>query len=922
MPLPRARVVRLVATADDSAWLQQLERALEGLQEAVIVDSKEDLPAAKPLAAVLVFSANTSASLAVHRELTEWDRRRVPLHIVATGDVPVLGYLQEMATSVHQFADETALVPWLRKEVLQVEDAVAAPNHEVAGVPQTYFDAAAAYADALEARVGQIDVVGHDEPLKLDDVYVPLRLSRSGLQGDDGEALLDLLGGLTAQLFVIGSPGAGKSTLLDHTALQLARRTRPEGVAHIPLLLRASELVSSGYNSITDYAQRIVKGCVPKVGRQVSEIIFASEEFGDNRTYVFIDGVDELKREHRNRLRQLIRVYQTEFPESRIVVSSRPSGADRTLWEGFGFHQVLPLENLSTHAYVRKFASERNRDRLLSLLSTSERLRELAQVPFMLALMCSYDGIEDDLEIRRAGLIQACVGALLRRRPLDPELGFDHEALEGCLTSVAERLYRLDSSGSHTDAEFTFAIQAHLAEHPPVRMSRTSIAIGDQADAILEELLEKTGLLQRDGEFIDFVHRSIWEYFAGASLVGRSLGQIDDVVGSSAWEEPIRLMIGLSTEESVRAIVRRMWHRNPALALRSASECTFSLQDLLQVLLNELPSGEVAALVRDLSAAPDAAAARAHERLVLDTLSVLLPETNSCEVLWEGLRLLVEVRHRTEEAFGILDGVFCFERVQSRRADLDAALGAYGFADVPAGSFEMGSSSNSRTEEEKPAHDVQLSEFRIGTTPVTNALRSLFPFEFGMDDQRSPSNAHPVIGVTWYEAMVFAIWFGCRLPTEAEWEYAARAGGSDDRILLDESRIPDYAWYAGNADNRTHPVATRRANSFGLYDMLGNVREWCWDWYSDSYYQECHKVGVVVDPMGADVGSTKVLRGGCFDWNAFNLVPTYKNSNLPNHKAFQNGVRLVAGLPSWMINYVKSARDSEFEEPRLRKRDE
>jgi len=134
----------------------------------------------------------------------------------------------------------------------------------------------------------------------------------------------------------------------------------------------------------------------------------------------------------------------------------------------------------------------------------------------------------------------------------------------------------------------------------------------------------------------------------------------------------------------------------------------------------------------------------------------------------------------------------------------------------------------------------------------------------------NPSNfkgpQNPVEAVSWDDAVAFCQAMSrktgqtVRLPTEAQWEYACRAGSTTRFCFGDaDSGLGAYAWYTENSGNQTHPVGQKKPNDFGLYDMHGNVWEWCADWYADSYANANS-----VDPQGPGSGSARVLRGGCW----------------------------------------------------------
>ena len=186
---------------------------------------------------------------------------------------------------------------------------------------------------------------------------------------------------------------------------------------------------------------------------------------------------------------------------------------------------------------------------------------------------------------------------------------------------------------------------------------------------------------------------------------------------------------------------------------------------------------------------------------------------------------------------------------------------------VEGGTFTMGDD-NGLFDREKPAHLVQLNSFYIGKYPVTQAL-----WKAVMGAENNPSrfrgDNRPVEMVSWEEAQDFIQKLNTktnrdyRLPTEAEWEYAARGGKkSDGYKYAGGNKLEDLGWYRENSFGATKPVGLKEPNELGLFDMSGNVREWCWDWYGWEYYQQCAVQGIVSNPQGPDSGAIRVLRGG------------------------------------------------------------
>jgi len=190
---------------------------------------------------------------------------------------------------------------------------------------------------------------------------------------------------------------------------------------------------------------------------------------------------------------------------------------------------------------------------------------------------------------------------------------------------------------------------------------------------------------------------------------------------------------------------------------------------------------------------------------------------------------------------------------------------------IPPGTFMMGCSpgDDECNDDEKPSHQTAISRgFWIGQTEVTVRAYKRFAAATGRQMPVDPNfnsgwanDGMPIVMVSWDDAHDFCTWAGGRLPTEAEWEYAARGGNPEARY----GKLDEIAWYDKNSGGQTHEVAQKRANGFGLSDALGNVWEWVDDWYDHNYYQNSPPQ----DPSGPKSGQYRVLRGG-----SWSLIPS------------------------------------------------
>jgi formylglycine-generating enzyme len=250
---------------------------------------------------------------------------------------------------------------------------------------------------------------------------------------------------------------------------------------------------------------------------------------------------------------------------------------------------------------------------------------------------------------------------------------------------------------------------------------------------------------------------------------------------------------------------------------------------------------------------------------------------------------------------------------------------------IPAGEFQMGSNDGFRRPDEKPVHTVYLNAFYIDKYEVTNAQYLRFVKETGHKEPEGSSlvdgylhsgfnpwsnenfngDNQPVVCVSWDDAKAYAEWAGKRLPTEAEWEKAARGGLADKKYVWGNESTPpkgagnlvdkstrkvfrNLEFFVGYDDGYTYtaPVGKFDPNGYGLYDMAGNVSEWCADWFDPDYYSKATKQ----NPKGPESGEARVVRGGSWIAIPDNLRVAFRWSSMPRNVDDSYGFRCVSDV--------------------------
>ena len=270
--------------------------------------------------------------------------------------------------------------------------------------------------------------------------------------------------------------------------------------------------------------------------------------------------------------------------------------------------------------------------------------------------------------------------------------------------------------------------------------------------------------------------------------------------------------------------------------------------------------------------------------------------------------------------------VLTYKKVDSTGTS-DVPLPPKGMVLVPAGEFQMGSNDVKARKDAKPVRPVSVDAFYMDETEVTNAQYKAFLLEnprwqkgrvraefvnanylkhWNGNNYPNGRDSHPVVYVSWYAAMAYAEWSGKRLPTEAEWEYAARGGLAGKKYPNGNTITPQDANYGGNVGDTT-PVRRYPKNGYKLYDMTGNVSEWCLDAYEPDFYSTFPQNGVAHNPLSGansvdrlmnnftEVNRQKarVLRGGTWISSVYFARVACRDAVLPWFTFYSYGFRCV-----------------------------
>lgn len=747
---------------------------------------------------------------------------------------------------------------------------------------------------------GETAAAAREEITGIASGFIPLHLKDwrddgAGGRVHDVEALF-FAKNAPRRLLLRGLPGSGKTTLLRYLVYRLARQTAESGGQAVPIYLRLRELNLAG-NSLEEFVKFQLNE--DSFSRESYQALCAEERFLEKGMILCLDGVDEIEDpETAARFAPALVQLGKQYPRCTIIVTSRPVGLDKGDFPGFTPLDLLPLESEMIDAYLGKWFAGRAEKvtALREVLQEKPRIAALAANPFLLTMICyTYGkGGSTALVERRSELYAHCTRYLLQRA-YDPDRPASGEtSLEDTLAMLKDLSLRFFL---WQEADFPVE-QVNLLGQKTLTADRLGAA-----EEVLERLQRDTGLLQRAREGFTFVHRSLWEYFTALALLEKQPEAVIRQAANPDWEEVIRLYAGLLEDNAaVESLVKGLWYINRPLALRVTTEVAAPAAGLIKPLIQAEEGNQsrlllIEAVAQSLPLVPSVQ----WESLVNETLRILLAdcEERDCEVIYHAQMLLEKLALHPLAPGGLiyelLDLAHAAARQQTLLADPE---NLFEWVEVEGGSFMMGD--DHHEDDEKPAHRVTLGSFQMSKHPVTNRLLRGFPL--GEKYPNYGGERHPAIGNTWWEAYYFALWIGARLPSEAQWEYAARGGQKATKEFAqyyfgdDPEELPNHAWFGESGRETAHAVdepnprsGKENLNPLGLANMLGNVFEWCADWFSSDYYQNCP----ATDPPGPASGSNRVFRGGCWYAPARYCRVAYRGRNAPGHRGADLGFRLL-----------------------------
>ena len=722
------------------------------------------------------------------------------------------------------------------------------------------------------------------------------------------------------KLVVVGDPGSGKSTFLRRVANVLCRSQLDlePGAAKVLTGLKDSLFpILIQIEDLANFVEEQAKSRTPAPARVDSAewlVRFLDQSSADegwklhdgffkkqlqDGCIVLMDGLDEApERERRERMSRILESIARTYAKSSIVVTSRPGAYTReAVLAGFARARIEPLDDeairtflsnwcqaLYSHNKRQATAHQRELEKALAVA----QIHRMARNPVMLTALAVLHWNDKRLPEQRAELYESVITWLARRRERRPGRAKPAQ----CIERLQALAFEMQTASEGRQVQVTRrwgAERIHTEFEGRSAAERVRIA-----ERFLAEEEIDSGIIVGRGDELRFWHLTFQEFLAARAIAG--LGDDDQSqlltrkrrVYEPDWREVVLLLGGLLARQGrpkVDGLVKTILDfatEGKKLQLTDQARCV----------------GLLGGLLRDLEPFEYRISNPAYDKLLDGVLAIF--ETR------RSTSIPIDLRIEAAEALGQAGDPRLDPKAPNR------------WVTIPEGTFQMGAQKRNKKDpnydaeaydDETPVHEVEVDAFRIGRYLVTVVEYEKFVDDRGYADERwwtgggfgqfeepedwgdqRPYPNRPVVGVSWFEAAAYTAWSGCRLPTEAEWEKAAR--GADARKFPWGNEPPDASRlnYEGNVGRPT-PVGVYPdgATLSGILDMAGNVWEWCRDWFDDEYYagSEAH------NPMGPDSGEDRVLRGGSWNYGSRVARATYRYWFAPVYRFGIIGFRVV-----------------------------
>lgn len=668
---------------------------------------------------------------------------------------------------------------------------------------------------------------------------------------------------------IIGQPGTGKTSLFRNFTFESS--SKESGIIPIYSHLENFKTNKDLYSFLIEEASK------HNTRNEITKIYPSEKSFTDFETYIFIDGLDELRNEALDVLLSDIDNFTLRYPKSKIFLSSRIGyfSQNQTNFLSWLKYRLEPLKNSDIVEFVKSWHPE-NSNPLLSMLNESFRLKRLSRIPFLLTLICITYNENKNIEGRRSYIYSKATDYLLNSRQISDQ---KKSEFKEALSVLA--YFRLNT----LDFRFSEKVAIGILDNYNRTWSTPNTIL-------LDELANKTGIIQYNKGYYTFVHLTLMEYYAALFLetfkndVGRTIVTHCMI---PYWEETIKLSIGLLNDDKEQErLIRLIWPSNPGLALRVLQETPRLAPSYVQNLIQESAHFERMKLITEMDYSLEFLRDDELNQFIIETVEPILEYENDNSILYFAIQLLNKIDPKDNS--GLMYNYF-YKKTDDLYLELTSeSKYLFNFKEIKDGSFNMGDNESKDTNE-KPQHRVSISGFKFQQFQLSNLAYEKI---MGLEERRneySLSDNQPVININWYDAFICAFRIGCRLPTEAEWEYAARAGSKTNWCFGDdESLLKDYAHYYDNKASKSRIVTEGKMNNFGLVNVHGNVWEWCSDWFAP------YSVANKKDPTGPISGELKVRRGGGWLYHARGCRSAFRYGNSPNYKYNDIGVRLAKDL--------------------------